>query len=143
MEMCRLLHEENGLFRMNEDRVRERLRLAFQRKGGILGVIGDPGSIEAMIYMLLCQPWYNDEWHLEELFSYCRPEFRRSNNAKLLIAFAKRCALELNVELVIGIISNTRTEQKVRLYERQFQKPAGAFFVFNSKWDRPAVAAAG
>lgn len=137
MAMCRMLHEENGLFSMSEDRVRDVVRKALNREGGILGVIGDVGQIQAMIYMLIAQIWQSDDWHLEELFSYCRPEYRRSNNAKSLIQFAKRCSDELHLPLIIGIVSNTRTEEKIRLYQRQLQKPNGCFFVYNSKWDRP------
>lgn len=138
MAMCRMLHEENGLFRMSEERVRVVIRQALDRKGGLLGVIGQPGKIEAMIYMLLCQIWHSDDWHLEEIFNYVRPEYRKSNNAKALIQFAKKCALELDMDLVIGVVSNTRTEEKIRLYQRQLGKPNGAFFVFNSKWDSAA-----
>lgn len=141
MDMCRMLHEENGLFSLNERKVRDVLGIAFDHRGGTLGVIGSPGSIEAMIFMLIVQGmWYTDEWHLEELFSYVRPECRRSENAKLLIQFAKQSSIELGIPLVIGIISNTKTEQKVRLYQRQFSKPNGAFFVFGGKWNGPIVA---
>jgi hypothetical protein len=135
MVMCRMLHEENGLFPMSEDRVRRVLRMAFDGLGGVLGVIGNPGKIEAMIYMLISQIWHSDEWHLDELFSYCRPEYRKSNNAKRLIQFAKDCSDELHLPLVIGIISNTRTEEKIRLYQRQLSKPNGCFFVYNTKWN--------
>ena len=134
MEMCRMLHAENALFDMSEAKVRGVIEMALYRKGGILGVIGAPGHIEAMIYMLLSQIWHSEQWHVEELFSYCRPEYRKSNNAKLLIKFAKRCADELNLPLIIGVISNDRTAQKVELYRRQFQKPVGAFFCYNTKW---------
>lgn len=137
MVMCRMLHEENGLFPMSEERVRNTLQMAFQRHGGVLGLIGDPGKIEAMIFMMISQIWCSSQWHLEELFSYVRPEYRRSDNAKVLIKFAKQCSSELGLPLIIGVISNTRTEQKVKLYQRQFSKPNGAFFVFNSHWDAP------
>src|SRR5262245_41645169 len=113
MEMCRQLHEENGAFPMDDDLVRNQLHLAFAKKGGMLGVIGEPGRLQGMIYLLIAHFWYSREWHLEELFSYCRPEFRKSNNAKNLIKFAKHCADDLQIPLVIGVISNTRTEAKV------------------------------
>lgn len=140
MEMCRMLHAENGLMSMSDGKVRSVLQLAFQERGGVIGVIGDRGSIEAMIFLLIGQLWSSEDYHLEELFSYCRPEFRRSNNAKLLLEFAKESARQLNMELIIGILSDKRTEQKVRLYQRQFGKPRGAFFVWNTKWNENAAA---
>lgn len=139
MEMCKLLHSENGLMPMSEDKVRSVLQLAFQRKGGILGVIGDSGKIEAMIFMLLSQLWCSDEWHLEELFNYVRPEYRRSNNARVMLQFAKRCADELDKPLIIGVLSNTSTERKLKLYARQFSTAKGAFFAYNCKWDKATV----
>ena len=140
MEMCRMLHEENGLFPMSEERVRQVLKMAFERKGGILGVIGAPGKIEAMICMLISQIWYWDQWHLDELFSYCRPEYRKSNNAKLLIQFAKRCADETGMHLTIGVISDQRLEAKKRLYQRLLPE-GGAFFIYKPSKSDAATAA--
>ena len=135
MDMCRSLHEENGLFPMNEERVRSVIDMALQRKGGILGVIGNAGKIEGMIYIMICQHWSSEEWHLEELFAYVKPEFRGMGPANKLLKFAKKCAKELNMALIIGIVSNTRTESKVSLYKKQFGSPRGNFFVYNSRWD--------
>lgn len=133
MRLCRSLHEENGIFDIDEDMVRAMLLRAFNRQGGIIGVIGEPGHLEAAIYMLLSHHWYSREPHLEELFNYVVPEFRKTSHAKSLIAFAKRCSEEMNLKLVIGVVSNIRTEAKVRLYQRQLGTPAGAFFVFPGK----------
>lgn len=129
MAMCRALHEENGMFKMNEDKVRGALRRAFTNTGAIIGALGEPGKIEGSIYLLISNFWYSDEWHLEELWSFVLPQYRRSSNAKDLISFAKRCSDELGIPLVIGVISNERTAAKVALYQRQLDKPAGAFFL--------------
>lgn len=134
MELCRDLHRENGLFPMSDEKVRNTVRLAFAKKGGIVGVIGVPGKIEALIYLLIVQHWSSDEWHLEELFLYCKPEYRKSNNTRALMKFSDTCAKELGLPLTIGVISNKNTEDKVEMYERYFGKKAGAFFVTNSLW---------
>lgn len=135
MALLRLLHAENSLegFAMDEDMVRNTLRRAFNRQGGIVGVIGEPGHLEAGIYLSLSQMWYSAAWHLAELWNFVHPDHRRSPHAKSMIAFAKHCAEELSVPLIIGIVSNERTEAKVRLYERQLAKPAGAFFIWNGR----------
>lgn len=137
MEICRALHAENGLFAMNEQKVRDMLGRAFTNQGAIIGAIGPKGSIQGAIYMLISNFWYSNDWHLEELFSYVLPQYRRTSNAKDLITFAKRCSDELGIPLVIGVISNERTAAKVGLYQRQLDKPAGAFF-----FHRPASAVA-
>lgn len=129
MALCRMLHAENGLFPMEEDLVEETIQRAFDRKGGIIGVIGAPGQLEGIIYMLVSNFWYSRKPHLEELFNFVHPDHRKSEHAKALIEFAKKCASD-DVRLVIGVISNERTEAKVRLYERRLGKPTGAFFVY-------------
>jgi hypothetical protein len=129
-ELCKMLHSENGLFPMDDDLVQETMMKGINRNGGILGVIGPIGGpLEGMIYMLISNFWYSRKPHLEELFSYVPTEYRKSNHAKALIEFAKKCATD-DIRLVIGVVSNTRTEAKVRLYERRLGKPAGAFFVY-------------
>jgi len=46
------------------------------------------------------------------------------------MAFAKHVSESLNLDLTIGVLSNARTEAKVRLYQRQFPQK-GAFFVYS------------
>lgn len=132
MELCLSLHRENALFHISEDKVRAYLRRAFANNGAIIGVIGPIGRIEAAIYLMISDYWYSDQWHLEELFSYVKPEYRRSNNAKALINFAQRCSDELSIPAIIGIISNERTKAKIGLYQRQLGTAIGAFFVYNA-----------
>lgn len=132
MEVCRALHRENGLFSMSEDKVRAYLKRAFERQGAIIGVIGPAGKIEGAIYLMISDYWYSDEWHLEELFSFVLPQYRRSNNAKALLHFAQRCSDELKIPAMIGIISNERTQAKIGLYQRQLGTAIGAYFVYNA-----------
>lgn len=117
------------MFSMNETKVQAMLDKAFNQQGAIIGALGPTGAIEGAIFMLISNFWYSNDWHLEELFSYVRPEHRRSTNAKELINFGKRCSDELGIPLVIGVISNDRTRAKVGLYQRQLADPVGAFFV--------------
>lgn len=127
------LHAENGLMEMNETTIANAARAAVIGNDGIAGVIGKPGHIEGIIYLQLRQFWYSDKMHLEEMFLYIVPEYRRSNHAKAFIEFAKSAALKLGVPLLIGVLSSHRTEAKVRLYERRLGKPAGCYFLFNGK----------
>ena len=82
-----------------------------------------------MIGIQLDQPWYSSDWMLVELFNFVHPAHRRSTHAKSLIGHAKGYADQLGIPLVIGIISNHRTEAKVRLYRRMLPK-AGEFFTY-------------
>ena len=99
MEMCREIHAENGLVSMAEDKVRAMLHKAFNKEGGIIGVIGKPGSLEAIIMIVMTSFWSSDDTHLEELFAYVRRPFRTKFNgadtikmphAEALVNFAKK-----------------------------------------------------
>ena len=132
MQLCRQLHEENGMFKMNDDKVRAMLARAFDRQGGILAGIGEPGKLEGLMYLLLSSFWYSNDPHFEELFLYVAPAYRKSRNAVELLRFAKWCADESNFPLFIGILSNHSTERKELLYERQLHADdyKGRFFVY-------------
>lgn len=119
------------MFSMNEKKVSDMLDKAFSGQGAIIGALGPTGSIQGSIYLLISSFWYTDEFCLEELYSFVLPQYRRSENAKELITFAKRCSTELEIPLVIGVVSNTRTQAKVGLYSRQLSAPVGAYFAYN------------
>lgn len=131
MELCHALHSENAMFTMNESKVSDMLARAFDGRGSIIGALGPTGSIQGAIQLVVSSFWYSDEWVLEELYSFVLPQYRKSENAKELIAFAKRCSTELGIPLVIGVVSNIRTRAKVGLYSRQLSDPVGAYFAYN------------
>ena len=133
MELCRGLHAENGIFPLNEQKVRDALHRAFEQKGGILGVVGPAGAIEGLIYMVLSTFWYSDTTHLEELFLYVKPEYRKTPDARDLMRFAKWCADQTGFRLVIGVLTNERVAGKIRLYQREFANPAGNFFIYEAQ----------
>jgi GNAT superfamily N-acetyltransferase len=101
---------------------------------GLVGIIGEPGKkIEGAVLLRTSQMWYSDEWMIEEKAIFVDPEFRsaKGGRARKLCEFSKKVADDLGIPLIIGVLSNHRTEAKVRLYERQFGPPAGAFFLYN------------
>jgi GNAT superfamily N-acetyltransferase len=131
LELGRMLHEENGMMPLSEEAILEAAWCAVRKNHAMVGVLGPVGAIEGMIYLTMGKFWYTDKYHLEELYAYVRPECRRSDNAKALVEFAKTSALRLKVPLLIGVISNDRTQAKIRMYKRQLGEPAGAWFLFN------------
>jgi GNAT superfamily N-acetyltransferase len=133
LQLGRMLHRENGLTGWAEYRIMDAAHRAVAGDGSVIGVIGPMGHVEAMIHLFVGRMWYSDDPHLEELYSFVAPEYRRSDNAKALVEFAKITAERLNIPLLIGIISNKQTEQKIRLYQRRLGKPSGAYFLYNKK----------
>jgi len=130
------LHKENGLMPFSMDRVIAMARSAVAKQ--VIGVaIGPIGSPEAIMVLIRGQFWYSNTPHLEEILAYVKPEYRQSSRAKTLLEYAKKCSRELKVPLLIGIVSNNRTEAKIRLYKRQLGSPAGAYFLYNGKTGAP------
>jgi GNAT superfamily N-acetyltransferase len=122
--------KEQALFPVDEGKARAMLNRAFLREGGVVGVIGPKGAIEAAIYLILAQPLYSEDWHIEEVFHVVRPAFRRSPHAKALLEFSKKCHHDLGIPVLIGVLHQKRTEAKIRLYRRQFGPAVGAYFLY-------------
>jgi hypothetical protein len=127
---------ENGFVDPNPEKLIADIWPALNRERGIMGIIGeDHKSLEGAILLRIGKMWYSDRDVLEEKAIFIHPDFRsaKGGRASRLCEFSKRVAVDLDLPLIIGVLSNSRTEAKVRLYERQFGKPSGAFFLFNAK----------
>lgn len=135
MELCMKAWDENGILDLNPDKVRAMIRPALYLWEGMCGVIGEPGQpLEGVVLLRLGQMWYADSWILEEKFIFIDPEYRsaKGGRASTLCKFSKRVADGLGIPLLIGVLSNERTAAKVKMYERQFGSPAGAFFLYGT-----------
>ena len=131
-------HRENGLFVISPFKVTEFLDRALHPERipphdtGVraqIGVIGPPGKLEALAFVLIAQFWYSDEFHLEELLVYVDPECRKSRHAITCLKWMKGLADELKIPLMTGIISKNRTAAKIRLYARMLPR-IGAFYLY-------------
>lgn len=142
LALCHMLFEENGFASLNEHKVMMTIAQGVTLDGGMIGVIGAPGALEGVISLSFDGLWYTDDIHLSERYNFVHPDHRKSGHAKALIEFAKRSAAELGVPLIIGVISNERTEAKIRLYRRQLGEMAGAFFIHGQGGKARAAATA-
>jgi N-acetylglutamate synthase-like GNAT family acetyltransferase len=134
IRLLKIMHAEGGMLPLSIPRAREMFNRAFDKTGGIIGVIGPKNDIKAMIFLNISHYWYTDECHVEEIYNFVRQDHRKSEYAKDLINFAKDCADKLKMPLVIGVLTNQRMESKVRLYRRILGTPVGAFFVYGANW---------
>lgn len=137
LQLCRQLWEENGLFSYDEDRIRALAERGFRGEGVVIGVIGpEKGPLEGSVCITveIAGNYYSGDVHLVELWNYVAPDYRKSRNAQALIDYMVTVARGTNMALITGIITNSRTAGKVRLYRQLLGEPAGAFFVVNSKW---------
>lgn len=131
--MCLSLHGENGLFPLDGHKLDEALERYFRQEGAIIGVIGDVGTPVASIYLHVTQFFYTSDWVLLEEWAFVSPTQRRSNYAIQLINYAKGVSDGMKMPLITGILSNKRTEAKVRLYERQMMS-IGRYFMHGQEW---------
>lgn len=128
-----LLHAENGLFSVDENKSRQMIRYGTEAKGGFIGVIEGPNGIEGCVVLILTTFWYTTDFHLEELCLFVHPDKRRTTHAKRLVEFAKwtsRRLTELSgmpVPLLIGILTTHKLEPKMRLYQRQVRQIGATF----------------
>lgn len=135
MDLALLSCSENGFVNPNPQKMLEDFWHALNMEKGLVGLIGEEGGkIEGGILLRIGTMWYSDEPVLEEKAVFIHPDYRsvKGGRARRLCEFSKQAATSLGIPLIIGVLSNHRTEAKVRLYERQFGRPTGAFFLYNA-----------
>lgn len=139
IHLAKVVNIENGLFEMNEEKVRNIIRPFLYLHGGIIGVIGSKNNLQGGIILKVAQNWYSDAYFLEEMCVFVHPDYRaaKGGRARKLVEFAKKASEKLNIPLMIGVLSNSRTDAKTKLYERQFGEPAGSFFLYGVKTGLP------
>lgn len=142
MELALQGCEENGFVGPSVSKMLQELWTAVNRHAGVVGVIGALGSLEGAVLLRIGEMWYSDFDVLEEKAIFIHPKFRaaKGGRARRLCEFSKLVSDRLDIPLIIGVLSNARTEGKMRLYERQFGKPAGGFFLYNAKTGQPGFA---
>jgi hypothetical protein len=136
MEIALSACEENGFVDPNPQKLLGEIWPALNLEKGLIGIIGDPGGeAEGAVLLRIGSMWYSDKEVLEEKAIFIHPNYRsaKGGRARRLCQFSKQVADTLGIPLIIGVLSNNRTEAKVRLYERQFGKPSGAFFLYNAR----------
>ena len=137
MKMCREMHDENFVLPMDDSKVRELLvsatRPEIEQRRGVIGIIGERGQMQASIGLVFESTWYSSDLCLFDAWTFVRPDHRSSTASHDLIAWAKSIRDHFATPLMIGILSNHRTEAKVRLMRRQMGQPVGAFFMYGQQ----------
>jgi hypothetical protein len=136
MELALKACDENGFVAPEPLKLLSEIWPALNLEDGVIGIIGKLGEKpEGAILLRVVTMWYSSEQIVEERAIFIDPEYRsaKGGRARNLCEFAKKVADSLNLPLLIGVLSNTRTEGKIRLYERQFGSPSGAYFLYNAR----------
>ena len=135
MELALSACKENGFVNPSPQKLLHEIWPALNLDHGLLGVIGKEGEkMEGAVLLRVGAMWYSDDQVLEEKAIFIHPDYRsaKGGRARRLCQFSKQVADNLGIPLIIGVLSNHRTAAKVRLYERQFGKPSGAFFLYGA-----------
>lgn len=136
MELALSACGENGFVNPNPEKLLAEIWPALNLNKGLVGIIGEENQKpEAAVLLRIGSMWYSDADVLEEKAIFVDPEYRsaKGGRARRLCEFSKQVSDKLGIPLIIGVLSNHRTEAKVKLYERQFGKPSGAFFLYNAQ----------
>ena len=140
MSIAMMACDENGFLNPNPAKLAAEIWPALHQDHGLCAVIGKPnGMIEGLVLLRIGNMWYSDSRVVEEKAIFIHPDFRsaKGGRASKLCEFSKKVADSLGIPLIIGVLSNHRTSAKVRMYERQFGPPSGAFFLYGAqtgKW---------
>lgn len=132
---------ENGFLNASPAKLAQDIWCALSRDHGLVGAIGKPnGKIEGVVVLRIGTMWYSDDPVVEEKAIFIHPDYRsaQGGRARKLCEFGKKMATEIGIPLIIGVLSNNRTEAKVRMYRRAFGPEAGAFFLYGAKTGEPA-----
>lgn len=121
-------HDEHGLFPVDWSKVDwwldrmlcpEQIPVHDTSPRGVIGVIGD-SELEGICVLIIGTIWYSSHRHLEELIVYVEPKFRYGSfvHVSTLVQWMQEQSRITGLPLMTGVMSNSRTAAKVRLYRR-------------------------
>lgn len=132
VDLLHQAHKDNGLYALSEAKLEADIMRGTRKQGGFIGVIDGHNGIEGSVGIFLEQLSYSDTWWLVDHWNFVREDCRRTTHAKRLIEWAKWISDQMGIDLLMGVITNKRTEAKVRLYQRQLPC-VGAFFLHRAQ----------
>ncbi len=127
-------HDDNGIFGKSEPKLRQ-WAAEFSKRDGLhlTGVIdGADGRVDACVALILIQPWYSDDWFVEDRLVYVRRDKRNSRHAADLLQFAKWYSETLGVPLGISVLPKRRWQDKTRFFSRYLPQ-VGSLFLYDGK----------
>lgn len=135
--------KENALFDTTSGHLVQIIWPCLNQDKGLIGLIGrEGGPIEGMVVLVIGTLGYSDTLCCEEKVVFVPEQYRaaKGGRAHKLLQFSKAAAEKLGLPLLIGVLSNAATKQKVAMYKREFGEPAGAFWVVGAKTGESQVA---
>lgn len=132
MDLLRIMHAEESVEPVDEDKVLQTLWRLINHDGGIVGVIRGDDGIEGTVGLSLHELWYTSARHLSKLWLFVPPEYRRTTHCKLMLQFSKWYSDEVGIPLMGEEIVMPTTEKRVELVGRQLPE-FGRMFLYNRR----------
>lgn len=145
MSLAMLACAENGFVGADPGKLLAEIYPSLMQNHGICGVIGPVGGkLEGVILLRVGTVWYSGDESLEEKAIFIHPDYRNANGgrASKFCEFSKHAARLLGMKLTIGVLSSTRTRGKIKMYERHFGEPLGAYWIYDGTTGQPSTTGA-
>lgn len=136
MKLAVMAAQDNGFLDFSQELLAREIWPALCGDHGLFPVIGPRGgAIEGFVLLRIGTMFYSSRQCLEEKCLWVHPDHRaaKGGRARKLLEFTKKTADALGIPLIIGIMSTQRAAGKVKLYERMFGQPTGAFFLYGAE----------
>lgn len=124
---------EESLQPVSPSRVLGMVKRATQQDGAIAGIIDGADGIEASIGLLVDRYAYTEQEHVRVTWAFVHPEYRKSEHAQNLMAFAKWACEQLgatrgyNVPLIYELLTRTDLVGKMKLVQRSLPQVGATF----------------
>ncbi len=136
------LADDNNTFgyALDEEMIREDIKLGTEHKGGYFGVVdGKPGELAGTIMIIWNRLRFTKRYHLEQIYLFVRPEYRKYGIADALMEWTK--SLRLMIEKGAGhpvhcfntILSMKRLPAKARWWRKHCGEPVGYIFLMRTE----------
>jgi hypothetical protein len=127
VELLIVNHAENGLASLKLNAVWQTVVRGCERQDAMIGIIRGESKIEASLGLYRGEWWYSDEQHWIDHWNFVHPDHRKSKHAQHLIDFANWIGSQMKEPVLMGVLSDHRTEGKLRLYGRKMKLIGGLF----------------
>lgn len=126
-ELLRVMHAENGVGRVNEEKARGVITKRLQEGGVILA--RSHGRLVGSVAIYKDNWWYSDELAFFDQWFFVHPEHRSEGHAVRLLAALKQACRNTGVPLVLHVGTTVDALSKLKFFKKHLT-PFGGSFIF-------------
>ena len=126
-DLLRVMHAENGVGRVNEDKARGVITKRIQEGGCI--VARSHGRLVGTVAIYKDMWWYSDELAFFDQWFFVHPEHRSEGHAVRRLAALKQACRNTGVPLVLHVGTTVDALSKLKFFKKHLT-PFGGSFIF-------------